>query len=253
MAASNAGSSASSTNKEDSGGSGHTLRNLVVTAVGLLGGALLLRKFSTKTPSQPPPPAAVDHTRKLADALVGERFSTEQAIKDSDTYLDLRLKSCPAAELEDGSRVIYVEQAFASEPVNPYIQRFLKVKPCPKDFKCDVEVASFTIRNPEEYENFCERPKEQRPQPVKVVGDIGEHLTTLQMLQCLPNEQCLYKGSTPPGGIPNSLEGATTSTSDLVVFKDGTMQCWDRGYNVQGIQVWGIEKGPYEFKLESQK
>ncbi|KAI5078587.1 hypothetical protein GOP47_0006258 [Adiantum capillus-veneris] len=229
------------TNKDDHGSGGRTARNLVVTALGLLGGALLLRKLSKSTPPW-------DHPRKVSDALVGEKFSTEQATQDPETYFNLRLNACPAAELADGSRIIYVEQAFWRTPDKPYRQRFLKVKPCPKDVKCDVEVSSYAVRDAEEYKNFCERPGNQRPQPEEISRDLAEHLTTIHLSHCGQGEQCLYKGSTPPGGFPNSWNGATSCTSDLVVFKDGEIHCWDRGFNDEGAQVWGLEKGPYEFK-----
>ncbi|KAH6554797.1 hypothetical protein KP509_1Z306000 [Ceratopteris richardii] len=149
------------------------------------------------------------------------QFSTEQATQDPETYFNLRLNSCPAAELTDGSRVIYVEQAFLRTPDKPYRQRFLKIKSCPKDIKCDAEVSSYAIRDPEEYRNFCDRLQNQRPQPEEVARDIAEHLTTLTMSRCGKDEQCFYKGSTTPGGFPNYWNGATTCTSDLVILKDG--------------------------------
>lgn len=81
------------------------------------------------------------------------------------------------------------------------------VKPCPKELRCDVEVgiyfmlefslqqlvplhdspvgtptlcdlfnlfngqvSSYAIRDVEEYRNFCDRPKDQRPLPEEVIG-----------------------------------------------------------------------------------
>jgi len=72
-------------------------------------------------------------------------------------------------------------------------QRLYMVKPCPKELKCDVEVSlscwdllmysnarefdavlfqvsSYAIRDAEEYKNFCDRPKDQRPLPEEVIG-----------------------------------------------------------------------------------
>jgi hypothetical protein len=53
---------------------------------------------------------------------------------------NLRLLTCPATVLVDGTRVLYFEQAFWRTPDRPYRQRFYMVKPCPKEMKCDVEV-----------------------------------------------------------------------------------------------------------------
>lgn len=50
--------------------------------------------------------------------------------------------------------------------------------------KCDVEVSSHAVRDIEEYRNFCDRPKNQRPQPDEVLQDIGEHLNTVYLSAC---------------------------------------------------------------------
>ncbi|XP_006485072.1 chromophore lyase CRL, chloroplastic isoform X5 [Citrus sinensis] len=134
---------------------------------------------------------------------------------------------------------------------NPFgsLQRFYMVKPCPKELKCDVEVSSYAIREVEEYKNFCDRPRDQRPLPEEVIGDIGEHLTTIHLRRCDRGKRCLYEGSTPPGGFPNSWQnGATYSTSELAVLKNNEIHTWDRGFDDDGNQVWGVKAGPYEFK-----
>ncbi|KAK4785839.1 hypothetical protein SAY86_002528 [Trapa natans] len=39
---------------------------------------------------------------------------------------------------------------------------------CPKELKCDAEVSTFSIRDMEEYKNFCDR-QDQRPLPEEVI------------------------------------------------------------------------------------
>lgn len=214
---------------------------LALKTLCLLGGFLLIRKLTKRT-------SRLDHARKLADALCGEKLSTEQATRDPQMYFNLRLSACPAAELADGSRILYIEQAFWRTPEKPYRQRFFKVKPCPKELQCDVEVSTYAVRDKEEYRNFCDRPKNQRPQPKEAVGDMAEHLTVVYVSGCEKEQQCLYDGSTPPGGFPNSWNGAAYCTSQLTTYKNGEIHCWDRGYNDEGSQVWGVKEGPYEFK-----
>ncbi|KAL2650607.1 hypothetical protein R1flu_018735 [Riccia fluitans] len=224
------------------GGNGRRLaRSLVIKGLCLVGGAFLL-KHLTKTTTRR------DHARIVAQTLSGEKFSTEQAARDPMTYFNLRMLTCPATVLADGSRVLYFEQAFWRTPERPYRQRFYMVKPCPKEMKCDVEVASYAVRDIEEYRNYCDRPKNQRPQPLEVVGDMAEHLTTVYLSKCERGRRCLYEGSTPPGGFPNSWNGATRCTSELTVYKSGEIHCWDRAYDDEGNQVWGVRQGPYEFK-----
>ncbi|KAM3292371.1 hypothetical protein ACQJBY_032613 [Aegilops geniculata] len=127
-------------------------------------------------------------------------------------------------------------------------KRFYMVKPCPKEMKCDVELSSYAIRDVEEYKNFCDRQKDQRPQPEEVIADIAEHLTTIHLSRCERGKRCLYEGSTPLGGFPNSWGGAAYCTSDLSIHKNGETHIWDKGFDDNGSQVWGTKAGPYEFK-----
>ncbi|KAJ6853193.1 chromophore lyase CRL, chloroplastic [Iris pallida] len=122
------------------------------------------------------------------------------------------------------------------------------VKPCPKEMKCDVELSSYAIRDAEEYKNFCDRSKDQRPQDEEVIGDIAEYLTTIHLSRCERGKRCLYEGSTPPGGFPNSWNGATYCTSELTILRNGEVHTWDKGYDDADNQVWGAKGGPYEFK-----
>ncbi|XP_077227204.1 chromophore lyase CRL, chloroplastic-like isoform X2 [Tasmannia lanceolata] len=216
-------------------------KGLVVKALVLIGGALLLKNFTKST-------TRWDHSRIVTDALCGEKFSREQARRDPDNYFNLRMLTCRATEMVDGSRVLYSEQAFWRTPQKPFRQRFYIVKPCPKEMKCDVELSSYAIRDAEEYKNFCDRPKDQRPHAEEVIGDISAHLTTIHLSRCERGKRCLYEGSTPPGGFPNSWNGATYCTSEFAILKNNEVNTWDRGYDDEGNQAWGVKEGPYEFK-----
>ncbi|XP_022771197.1 chromophore lyase CRL, chloroplastic-like isoform X3 [Durio zibethinus] len=109
-------------------------------------------------------------------------------------------------------------------------------------------LSSYAIRDVEEYKNLCDRPRDQCPLPEEVIGDIAEHLTTIYLKPCGRGKHCLYEGSTPPGGFPNSWNGATYCTSELSILKNNEIHTWDRGYDDDGNQVWGVKEGPYEFK-----
>lgn len=215
---------------------GITLKALV-----LLGGALLLKRFTKST-------TRWDHARVVAQSLAGEKYTREQAARDPENYFNLRWLCCPAAEMVDGSKVLYFEQAFWRTPHKPFRQRFYTVKPCAKEMKCDVEVSTYAIRDAEEYKNFCDRPRDQRPQPEEVIADIAEQLTMIPLKRCDRGKRCLYEGSTSGDGFPNTWNGATNSTSELAVLKNNEIHAWDRGYDDDGNQVWGVKGGPYEFR-----
>lgn len=219
-------------------------KGFVVKTLIVIGGALLLRRL-TKSKTRR------DHAHLVSSSLSGQKNTREQAARDPDQYFNLRMVTCPAAEMVDGTKVLYFEQAFWRNPQKPFRQRFYMVKPCPKEMKCDVEVSTYAIRDMEEYKNFCDRPKDQRPLPEEVIGDIAEHLTTIHLKHCERGKRCLYEGTTPPGGFPNTWNGATYCTSELAVLKNNEIQMWDRGYDDDGNQVWGVKEGPYEFKPAS--
>ncbi|XP_010531856.1 PREDICTED: chromophore lyase CRL, chloroplastic-like [Tarenaya hassleriana] len=233
--------SGSGSDSDSSSAAWSRARGFVVKALFLAGGALLLKRLTKST-------TRWDHARAVARSLSGEKFSREQASRDPDNYFNIRMLTCRAAEMVDGSKVLYFEQAFWRTPQKPFRQRLYVVKPCPKELKCDVEVSSYAIRDAEEYKNFCDRPKDQRPLPEEVISDMGEHLTTMYLSRCDRGKRCLYEGSTPPGGFPNSWNGASYCTSDLTVLKNNEIHLWDRGYDDDGNQVWGPKSNPYEFK-----
>ncbi|XP_008385755.1 chromophore lyase CRL, chloroplastic-like isoform X1 [Malus domestica] len=226
----------------DSAGGWGVARGLVVKTLVLIGGALLLKRLTKST-------TRWDHARLVTRSLSGEKFSKDQAARDPDHYFNIRMVTCPAAEMVDGSKVLYFEQAFWRTPQKPFRQRFYMVKPCPKELKCDVEqLSSYAIRDVEEYKNFCDRSKDQRPLPEEVIGDIAEHLTTIHLKRCERGKRCLYEGSTPPDSFPNSWNGAAYCTSELAIHKNNEIHAWDRGFDADGNQVWGPKEGPYEFK-----
>nr|GMC71697.1 chromophore lyase CRL, chloroplastic [Ipomoea batatas] len=78
--------------------------------------------------------------------------------------------------------------------------------------------------------------------------DIAEHLTTIPLKRCERGKRCLYEGSTPADGFPNTWNGASYCTSELAVLKNNEIHSWDRGFDESGNQVWGVKGGPYEFK-----
>ncbi|XP_050915953.1 chromophore lyase CRL, chloroplastic [Lathyrus oleraceus] len=138
-------------------------RGLAFKALLFIGGALLVKRLRKST-------TRWDHARLVAHSLTGEKYSKDQASRDPDNYFNIRMRTCPAAELVDGSEVLYFEQAFWRSPQKPFRQRLLMAKPCLKELTCDVELSTYAIREMEEYNNFCDRPKDLRPQPEEVIG-----------------------------------------------------------------------------------
>ncbi|KZV46466.1 hypothetical protein F511_10571 [Dorcoceras hygrometricum] len=217
-------------------------RGVVLKALVLIGGALLLKRVTKST-------TRWDHTRIVADSLAGEKFSREQASRDPDNYFNIRRSGELLTNLFGRYLALCLIVHAVPDPF--YLQffvRFFMVKPCSKEMKCDVELSTHAIRDAEEYRNFCDRSNEQRPQPDEVIGDIAEHLTTIYLKRCERGKRCLYEGSTPGDGFPDTWNGASYCTSELAVLKNNEIHKWDKGYDEDGNQVWGVKGGPYVFK-----
>ena len=55
-----------------------------------------------------------------------------------------------------------------------------------------------------------------------------------------------FAGGTRGEGCESTLMGARYATSEVELRDDG-LDSWDRGFNAQGMQVWGATAGAYRF------
>ncbi|KAA0055358.1 chromophore lyase CRL [Cucumis melo var. makuwa] len=207
---------------------------LIMKTLVLVGGALLLKRLTKST-------TRWDHARFVSQSLSGEKNDYVPCSRNGGWFHGVILRT---SFLQNSSETLSPGIVI----ISPSSLRFYTVKPCSKEMKCDVELSSYAIREMEEYKNFCDRTKDQRPLPEEIVGDIAEHLTTLHLKRCDRGKRCLYEGSTPPGGFPNSWNGASYCTSEIAILKNNEVHTWERGYDEDGNQVWGTKEGPYEFK-----
>ena len=61
----------------------------------------------------------------------------------------------------------------------------------------------------------------------------------------------MFVGSTVGTSCESSLAGAAYATSEVTIFADRLVS-WDRGFDAEGHQVWGAEKGAYVFVRKPQ-
>jgi len=59
-------------------------------------------------------------------------------------------------------------------------------------------------------------------------------------------EKGTYTGSTGDKTCPSSVRGARWAYSEVEIREDG-MLTWDKGLDAEGNQIWGAEKGGYQF------
>ncbi|WP_299215988.1 chromophore lyase CpcT/CpeT [uncultured Aquimarina sp.] len=57
----------------------------------------------------------------------------------------------------------------------------------------------------------------------------------------------IYHGKTKNGTCSSSLSNKISYTTSNIVISKNKITSWDRGYDIQGKQVWGSIQGPYKF------
>ncbi len=187
------------------------------------------------------PQQTLSRVDRVATWLSGNFDSSAQAARDPD-YLPISLKSCivEVEGLESESRYLYVEQALMRAVASPYRQRIYRIGPSADG---TVESEIMLVNNPKAFVGFCDQQNR-----VIQEQDFEKRGCTVH-LQELNNES--FSGSTKPNSCPSSFNGAVQVES-FVTLSSNLLIAWDKGINASGNQVWGPEKGPYEFALKSR-
>lgn len=194
-----------------------------------------------KPPPPPPPPPAPPAVEVLARLLDGSFDSVAQAAANP-AYYSVRLEVCSIAAPELGSRVLYVEQALMKRLEAPYRQRVYVLEPGdPLETRASGRV--FALTNPKAAIGACANGRSLTLGAQDVVEQPGCALT-------LRLEGDRLMGGTVGTACPSELNGASYTTSDVVVSASG-LESWDRGFAADGTQVWGTETGPYTFERRS--
>jgi len=175
---------------------------------------------------------------KLVTMMEGSFSSEEQSKSDSD-YYDIRLHMKRIWPEISSAYYLYVEQAVASAQEKPYRQRVYRIT---NTYEGRFESAVYTLKDPL---RFAGEWKKENP-----LSDLTpDSLTSREgcsVILTLMNEDT-YEGSTEGNNCESDLRGAKYATSEVKISKDGIIS-WDRGYDAEGKQVWGAEKGGYIFK-----
>lgn len=173
----------------------------------------------------------------LADWLTGVMDSGQQAA-DDDAFFNIRLAAERIwTDREDGIW-IYLEQAAAGSLDQPYRQRVYHVQTLSEStFVSDV----YTLPDPDSAIGMW--------QSTEMLDEFGPGDLMLRngcsvYLGYADNQ---FTGGTRGAGCHSELRGASYATSEVVVMAAG-INSWDRGYDAAGVQVWGAEKGPYQFR-----
>jgi CpeT protein len=194
------------------------------------------------------PPAASTPAAAPLDAAVsmlcGSFSSTEQASKDQD-YFDIRLHMVRIWKDAPDGVWLYVEQAMAAAMQRPYRQRIYHVTE-----QADGTVRSEIFLLPGEAMKFAGRWKTPAAfdaiKPADLKKKDGCDVT---LRRATPTS---FDGETQGKGCASDRSGAAYTTSQVHLDPQGLVS-WDRGFDADGNQVWGAEKGGYRFKRVSDE
>ncbi|HPA50163.1 MAG TPA: chromophore lyase CpcT/CpeT [Thermoanaerobaculia bacterium] len=188
--------------------------------------------------TEPPP-----RVEEVAALLTGTFDSSAQSGSDPEGYRAVRLVAVrvPASRLGAGAPVLYVEQALLESPDRPYRQRFYRIEET-----ADGGVVS-RVFEPKEPIAVSGKWRDPSDLALYGAGDVVERLGCAVRLMRTDDG---WRGSTEGKGCPSALAGARWATSE-VTLRPGRMESWDRGYDVNGRQVWGARNGPYVFERRS--
>ncbi len=173
---------------------------------------------------------------QLAMTMAGSYTSAAQAQADT-SYFNIELEMVRIWPKRRDGAWFYVEQATADSKAKPYRQRVYHVQ--------EVNDSTFTssiltIKGGEAfYGAYGDAMKLQLISP-----------DSLEMLEgcdiTLHRRGTTYVGSTKDRNCPSKRGKAIYTTSE-VVLSDDRMVSWDRGWDAEGRQAWGAEKGGYIF------
>lgn len=191
--------------------------------------------------------------------MTGSFSSEEQSKGDPDNFLDIRLHMTPIWTSRTDGAWLYVEQAAAARLDRPYRQRIYRVATAkalgrtdaPADtvisevyeLPGDPLVFASAWREPSRFDALTPESLQARKGCAVFLRGSGTPIA--------PGGPA-FVGATRNADCASTLRGATYATSEVEIRPDG-LRTWDRGYDASGKQVWGAEKGPYEFKRVQER
>ena len=182
-----------------------------------------------------------EHDFSTLVAWMTGSFTSEAQAERDDSYFDIRLQMWPIwpEHTTPTQTWLYVEQAVAGREDTPYRQRVYRVRDLGDG---QYESTVFTIpggprffgawRDDAPLASLAPDSLEERAGCAIILEHDGDHT---------------FVGSTDERSCASDLRGAAYATSMVRITEHG-LDSWDRGFDAEGLLVWGAEFGPYEFR-----
>lgn len=175
-----------------------------------------------------------NNLQELVTVMQGTYSSEKQSLEDK-SYYNISLRMVPI--WKDKGHYLYVEQAMFDNQSKPYRVRIYKISQRKEEFISEI----YTLKNekdwigkwanPQDFDALSKNDIELKPGCEVVLKRTGEKV---------------FEGKTGDKTCPSELRGASYATSKVTITKNQILS-WDQGFNKDGKQVWGAEKGGYRF------
>jgi len=175
----------------------------------------------------------------VAGWMEGEFTSEAQAQTDRD-YRGISLTMTRVWTDRIDGPWLYVEQALSSKPDKPYRQRMYRL-----NIQENGLVISEVYTLPGDISRFVGAVRGST-----VFSEITPKELSFKdgcSVVLKKQKDGTYKGGTVGKDCASELQGANYATSEVLLTPAG-IDSWDRGFDKDGKQVWGAEKGPYQFR-----
>ncbi len=175
----------------------------------------------------------------LVRYMTGNFSSEVQHLASPEDFFDIRLKMVPIWTDRDDGPWLYVEQAAAIKEDRPYRQRVYRLIQL-DDGTIESRVYTLpgdSLRFTGAWQNMS-LLAEVTPTDLALREGCSIYLTRMA--------DGSFVGTTLGHDCESTLAGAAYAASEATITANRLVS-WDRGYSEEGKQVWGAEKGGYEF------
>ncbi|MBD3376834.1 hypothetical protein GF406_17485 [candidate division KSB1 bacterium] len=174
----------------------------------------------------------------LAAWMTGSFSSERQAQSDSNFY-HIVLHMVPIWTHRTDAKWLYVEQAVATHPDQPYRQRIYHLS-SETETRCISEI--YEIPSPL---RFAGAWKKQNPLANFSADSLVKREGCRVYIERVNDS--MFIGKTDERQCQSSHRGAIYATTEVTITRNKLVS-WDRGYDESDNQVWGSEYGGYVFE-----
>ncbi|WP_298119831.1 chromophore lyase CpcT/CpeT [Flavobacterium sp.] len=186
---------------------------------------------STKTISNT---ADSSELKELLTIMQGQ-YSSEAHSKRDTSYFNISLRMVPI--WKNKGHYLYVEQAMFNKQEKPYRVRIYKISQHGNEFVSEIH----TLKNEKEWIG-----KWKTPEAFDKLSETDIEVKQGCAVVLKRIDKNKFSGATGNKSCPSELRGASYASS-IVTVTENEIISWDQGFDKNDKQVWGAEKGGYQF------